>query len=597
MTTNPLREILTRLGKKLQYLPLAGILFLTSCAVAPVARNSGLSESQEVYKANKYLEANQKDPKGYYYYLKVLRAERANDYEGAAEDLALLVKHDPKVEKFYPQLAGFYLRTGQFDKGITLCRTALDLFPQNLEIHTSMADMLSAADQKDEALEHYLKAIESDQGNIRGLLLAGNIYFEKQQYDRAQELFRKALIIEANNPLGLHYLGKVFLQNGDLFSARDNFRKAALLRPNFLEAREYLAVTLEKLGAHREALGEYQMVLKLNPENARIKEYLSQAYPKETVPPVQGAPEFKPQDSSVHVKLGTIYYEQALYLKSIDEFRLVVAKENTFTLHMVIAKIYELFGRFDKSIKEIEILRRDQPRSVDILLQLALFYSMNNQQKEALNMIQSATHIEPENDQLHHSLALAYMSLHQDDLAIKSLQRAIELNNRRDSYYFELGSLQEKLGRINEAVVNMKKVIELNPEHSNAHNFLGYIYSLQGINLNEAVGHLEKALLIQPQNGYFLDSLGWIYFKKGEPEKAIVEMKKAMIYTPPDPILYDHLGEIHFALKNYEEAVKAWKSSLSLTKKKKFESGSELPEQGKLEEKIKKVQRILDKSL
>ena len=74
-------------------------------------------------------------------------------------------------------------------------------------------------------------------------------------------------------------------------------------------------------------------------------------------------------------------------------------------------------------------------------------------------------------------------------------------------------------------------------------------------------------------------------------------MKKAMIFTPPDPVLYDHLGEIYFVLKNYEEANKAWKASLLLLKKKKYESGVELPEQGNLEEKIKRVQRILDKSL
>jgi tetratricopeptide (TPR) repeat protein len=590
-----LREILARLGKKLQYLPLVGFLLLASCAAVPATRNPALSDSQDVMRFIKQNGDKQRDSKAYYYYLKALSAERANDFEEAAEHLARLIKNDPKIEKFYPQLAGFYLRTGQFDKGIALCRTALELFPRNEELRAHMADMLSATDQKDEALEHYLKAIEHDPGNIRSHLLAGNIYFEKKQYELAQELFRKTLILEANNPLGLFYLGKVFLQNEDFFSARDNFRRAVLLRPNFQEAREHLASVLEKLGAHKEALGEYEMILKLNPENARVGEYL--AYLSKTKTPFQGASDFKPLDSSPHVKLGTIYYEQALYLKTIDEFRLIKDKEISFTLHMVIAKIYELFGRFDKSIKEMEILRQEQPRSVDILLQIALFYSMNGQQKEALNMVQTATQIEPENDQLQHSLALAYMSLHQDDLAIKSLIRAIELNSGKESYYFELGSLQEKLGKIDDAVKNMKKVIELNPDHSNAHNFLGYIYSLQGVNLNEAVGHLEKALLIQPQNGYFLDSLGWIYYKKGEPEKAIVEMKKAMIYTPPDPILYDHLGDIYYALKNYEEALKAWKSSLQLIKRKKVETGGELVEPGKIEEKIRKVQRHLEKSL
>ena len=90
----------------------------------------------------------------------------------------------------------------------------------------------------------------------------------------------------------------------------------------------------------------------------------------------------------------------------------------------------------------------------------------------------------------------------------------------------------------------MQKTLELNPNHSNAHNFIGYIYSVRGVNLDKALEHLTKALAIQPKNGYFLDSLGWIYYQKGDSKRALTEIKRAMVYTSPDPVLYDHLGDV-----------------------------------------------------
>jgi len=143
----------------------------------------------------------------------------------------------------------------------------------------------------------------------------------------------------------------------------------------------------------------------------------------------------------------------------------------------------------------------------------------------------------------------------------------------------------------------MLRAIELNPMHSNAHNFIGYMYAQEGQYLDKALGHLKKALSIQPRNGYFLDSLGWIYFKKGESAKALMEIKKAMVYVAPDPVLYDHLGDVHYSLKNYEEASGAWQTSLSLTKVKKDAADKgEMPDEQALAEKINKVNRLLQES-
>ena len=190
-------------------------------------------------------------------------------------------------------------------------------------------------------------------------------------------------------------------------------------------------------------------------------------------------------------------------------------------------------------------------------------------------------------------MSLANIAIENYDVAVINMRKAIEINPNKDSYYFELGALQEKAGEFKAAIRNMEQAIEINPMHSNAHNFLGYMYAIDGTNLDKALDHLKKALSIQPRNGYFLDSLGWIYYKKGEPQRALHEIKRAMVYTSPDPVLYDHLGDVQFSLKNYREARGAWKTSLSLTIVQKDELDGEMPDPKKLEEKIQDVKKYL----
>ena len=295
----------------------------------------------------------------------------------------------------------------------------------------------------------------------------------------------------------------------------------------------------------------------------------------------------------VHIKIGAVYYEQGIYLKALDEFQLLQERGEEKEILMVLGRVYEILGRVDKAIQEINRLMKVEPRSVNLLIYLARLHSMNKHPEKTVQLIEEAIKIDQNNSTLYHSLGIAYIATDQLDKAIDAMQKAIAIDKDKDSYYFELGALLERTGEFERAINNIKRSIELNPMHSNAHNFLGYIYAMQGKSLDKALDHLNKALSIQPRNGYFLDSLSWIYFKKGESKKALRELKRAMVYTSPDPVLYSHLGDIHFSLMNYVEAGKAWKTSLFLTLEKVDDVDGELPDPKELEIKIQKARRFL----
>ncbi len=604
-----LRNILDRISSKLQIAPLAlMLLFVSNCTTLPVEQSSGnidLSGSYAVRAAEK-MSAKQtgvvvRDPRSYYHYFMALNEIRHHQFGKAADNFRKLVEFDKGDSQFYRQLAMNLLRAGKVDDAYKVLEESLHHFPANPELNMMIGDILDGREEYERALTHYQRVIQTEPGSARAHLLRGAVYERLKQFDLAADMYQQVIRVEPRNPLGYHYLARMDILSGKLKDAKSHLSQTLELRPNLLQSREFLAWVWEKLGNAEEAAREYKILLKLDPLNKKIHERITGM--KDSMTPVDVdtsqyrlAAEDLLGEPKVHMRIGAVYYEQALYLKALDEFQLIRARKQTKEVLMVLGRVYEILGRVDKAIEEMKVLLEMEPKSVNLMVYSARFYSMNEQPEETIRLLESAVKIEPENDTLHHSLALAYMSVDKLDQAISKIQKAISLNEGKDSYYFELGALLERTGQFELAIQNMKRSIELNPMHSNAHNFLGYMYAIQGKSLDKAIGHLNKALSIQPRNGYFLDSLSWIYFKKGESQRALDELKKAMVYTSPDPVLYSHLGDIHFSLKNYIEAGKAWKTSLFLTMEKMDDTDGELPDPKDLEKKIRGAREFLNKN-
>ncbi|MBT6717812.1 MAG: tetratricopeptide repeat protein [Nitrospina sp.] len=543
-----------------------------------------------------------KDPRAYFHYLMSLESEKNYQFEEAASHYKEIVKYDPDTEKFFEKWVRLNLRTGKLDEAVEAGQKALKRFPKNKGIHMDMADILASQGKADSAIYHYERVIQISPKNSRSIFLKGTVLESQGKWGQAKDMYLQAAKMEHNNPLGQFYLGRALLQNNEIKEAEKRFQMAVILKPNLLQARKYLAWVYERLGKSEEALKEYNLLLKLKQKNPFIEERLAKiqnlselAYKNEIAGHI-GIPAELEKQPNVHMRIAAIYFEENLFLRALDEFQLVLAASDYKDPHVLMARIYENQGRLDKAIEQFEILRKLEPESMDILRYTARLYHLDDKTDETIRLLKSAVEVQPENDQIYHSLALAYMSRKENDKAVESMTKALALNPKKDSYYFELGALMEKTGDFKGAIENMRQAIEINPLHSNAHNFLGYIYALEGRDLDRALEHLKKALTIQPRNGYFLDSLGWIYFKKGESKKALAQIQKALIYTDPDPVLYDHLGDILFSLKNYDEATGAWKNSRSLTLHQKNELGGEMPNPQVLQEKIEKAKKLIQQN-
>lgn len=603
-----LRDTLARIARRLQFglVGLSLTVLLANCASLPATQaDSGGVPLGDSYAVKRIQELKLKqpsgslhDPRAYYHFLMALKYERERDFDQAAVHYRQLVVHDPEREIFSQHLVELLLRTGQITDALDFARQTLNRFPKNISIRMILADILSVRGQHEEALAEYARVFAQDPKNSRAKLMMGDLLETQNQLRLATEAYREVTVIDPHNPLGFFYLGRALVLKGEFAEAETQLQKALNLRPSLREARKFLGRAMDGLGKFAQSLEQYQILNKLMAQKD-LEEHIKQIQEKKRIADEGGDPgpvtPLPIEPVPLHALLGAMYYQQSAYLDALDEFRLALAEKDDLEIRWIVSKIYELLGRIDKAIQEIEAFHQDasDPQRVDTLLNLARLYGLNRQMENSVKLLQAALVREPRNDRLYHSLALAYMSLSNYDQAIQTIQKAIDLDDQRDAYFFELGALYERKGDYQRAVEAMERVLALNPNHSNAHNFIGYLYAMQGTHLDQALRHLQKALSIQPRNGYFLDSLGWIYFKKGDLQEALRQIKKAMIYVSPDPVLYDHLGEVHFSLRNFPEAHKAWKTSLALTLKKMDDPTGELPDPQKLQEKISRAQHLL----
>ncbi|CAI2719605.1 DciA family protein [Nitrospina watsonii] len=611
-----LKETLTGLAHKFRFvaLALACVVGLSNCATIgdtvpgfDIEIAEGTPDFEDSYavrhisKLNEQNPGRYRDPRAYYHFMMDLKYEREGDFDMAAHHYAKVVEHEPGKEDFITHLMVLYLRIGKLDEALQLGQRGLRTFPDNVRMHTIVGDILTSRGRHAEALEHYRKVSELDPKSPRAFLMAGTALRFLKEYEASREWFHNVSVIDPANTLGFFYYGRSLLDTGDLPAAEEKLKKSVSLRPSMIEARQALAITLEKQEKYQEAITQYRILKKLDPANTVVADRydtLNEAWDPVTETLTSGTqplPELPLAEPDIHRMIGAIFYQQVMYLEAIDEFRLVLAQGEDKEVRFTIARIYEVLGRPDKAVQEIEAYRaqKDEPDTVEVLLKLARLYGLDGSMSQSVDLLGLAVNRDPHNHRLFHALTLAYMSLNRNEEALQTIDRAIALNNSHDAYYFEKGALLERMGKYEEAIANMNKALEINPNHSNAHNFIGYMYASRNIKLDRALYHLEQALSIQPRNGYFLDSLGWIYYKKGEPEKALTHIKKALIYTEPDPVLYDHLGDIYFSLENIEEARKAWKTSLVLTRQRLNNAAGEIPDLDRLESKIRNAEELL----
>jgi tetratricopeptide (TPR) repeat protein len=202
---------------------------------------------------------------------------------------------------------------------------------------------------------------------------------------------------------------------------------------------------------------------------------------------------------------------------------LSIAPQDTNSL-LILADIHFSLGEVDQALSlYLELEKKSDPPSPDLLLHIALAYSMKREWDTALSYLEMAIDQEPE------------------------FLEAFELE----------GKIRLERAEFEEAEAAFMDVLDLEPEHLTANHLLGVIYAKQG-RWRAAIRQWESTLSISPDADETLREMGGAWVMLGQDEQAVNTLKRALEINPQNLQARIDLGTVLMKRKQVDEAIVQW---------------------------------------
>jgi tetratricopeptide (TPR) repeat protein len=167
--------------------------------------------------------------------------------------------------------------TGQYEKAAEQFQQAVQLDPANDRAYSSLAGAYQHLNQPDKAEETYKRAIAVRPQYWRGYNFLSVFYSSRAEYEKAAEMSAKATQLDPDSYLAFNSLGVALLYQGKDDQATQAFAKSIAIRPSYA-AFSNIAVAQFHLRHYKESAASFQEALKLDDSNYQNWGSLGDAY-------------------------------------------------------------------------------------------------------------------------------------------------------------------------------------------------------------------------------------------------------------------------------------------------------------------------------
>jgi Flp pilus assembly protein TadD len=159
---------------------------------------------------------------------------------------------------------------GDLVRAEVLLRRAVEIRPEDADLHYNLANHLSRNGRSDEAKSSFRRALALEPEHVSALVNLGILLGIRGERAEAKQLLERALALEPEHPGALSSLAKVEAFNGEADSALRLFERSLSADPSQPETLYALAQVLLHLGRVREAIQSFSRAVDLAPDRADI---------------------------------------------------------------------------------------------------------------------------------------------------------------------------------------------------------------------------------------------------------------------------------------------------------------------------------------
>ena len=266
---------------------------------------------------------------------------------------------EPRRADSYMRMAGTAVERGEFERAVTIARTALKIDPAMPGIHRELGRALKALAQPGESLAALEKAVELSPQSAVDHHLLGQAYQQLRQYEQAKRSYVTALHINPNYTEACYGLATVSARLGQ----KD---EAAKYRAKFKEMK---ARDWEGLPDKRDYVLHHKFVVRS-----------------------------RHRASNVHTNAGVLYYEHGRRQTAEQHWRRAATLDPTNTgCREELMTLYQQDGRNTEALRICEQLIRLVPARAQYHMCAGTLLTRMDRTEEALQAVKKAIELEPDN--------------------------------------------------------------------------------------------------------------------------------------------------------------------------------------------------------
>jgi tetratricopeptide (TPR) repeat protein len=204
---------------------------------------------------------------------------------------------------------------------------------------------------------------------------------------------------------------------------------------------------------------------------------------------------------------------------------------------------------------------RNKPKAAEALCQKGFSFSVNGEDRKALEYFKKAAEADPSDADAWSGLGSCYAGLNHPEDAISAYKQAIAADPRDETAHFFLGNYLSQIGRFTEAVAAYQEAIAINPQFEAAYFNLGLVFSRQGRH-EEGRRAFESVVRLNPEAAPAHYNAGLAYSRLGRFENAVDAQKTAIRLNPEFASAYYAMGEALDRLGRHAEGIHAFREAI-----------------------------------
>jgi tetratricopeptide (TPR) repeat protein len=219
-----------------------------------------------------------------------------------------------------------FYEEGKIPEAIDEFKLALEIDPNNVNVHNSLGVCYALQNRYDEAIAEFRQAITLDGEEYMALYNLGLIHLLVEQRDRALEFFLRADNINGDNYEVAFQTGKLYLEKGHIDKSRPYLERAAELEPTSGQAYRYLGDCHAAGLKPQEAIAAYKKAIKNNPQDAAALSALGSLFDDQGENPeiarmfLRESIALSPENGLFHHRLGQHFSNQHRLDDALKEF-------------------------------------------------------------------------------------------------------------------------------------------------------------------------------------------------------------------------------------------------------------------------------------